>query len=89
MSPLTAARVQMELSLGFHMLFASVGMALPVMLLIVERRWIRGRDPDALALAKTWSKATAVLFAIGAVSGTALSFERGLLWPGFMALAGP
>jgi cytochrome d ubiquinol oxidase subunit I len=89
MSPLTAARVQMELSLGFHMLFASVGMALPVMLLIVERRWIRGRDPDALALAKTWSKATAVLFAIGAVSGTALSFELGLLWPGFMALAGP
>jgi cytochrome bd-type quinol oxidase subunit 1 len=72
------------------MLFASVGMALPVMLLIVERRWIRGRDPDALALTKTWSKATtAVLFAIGAVSGTALSFELGLLWPGFMALAGP
>ena len=89
MDPLTAARVQMELSLGFHMLFASVGMALPVMLLIVERRWIRRGDPDALALAKTWSKATAVLFAIGAVSGTALSFELGLLWPGFMALAGP
>ena len=89
MSSLTAARVQMELSLGFHMLFASVGMALPVMLLIVERRWLRTGDRDALALAKTWSKATAVLFAIGAVSGTALSFELGLLWPGFMAVAGP
>ena len=89
MSPLTAARLQMELSLGFHMIFASVGMALPVMLLIVERRWMRTGDPDALALAKTWSKATAVLFAIGAVSGTALSFELGLLWPRFMAMAGP
>src|SRR5918993_5597118 len=89
MDALTAARVQMELSLGFHMLFASVGMALPVMLLIVERRWMRSGDPDALALAKTWSKATAVLFAIGAVSGTALSFELGLLWPRFMALARP
>jgi cytochrome d ubiquinol oxidase subunit I len=89
LSSLTAARVQMELSLGFHMLFASVGMALPVMLLIVERRWMRTGDRDALALAKTWSKATAVLFAIGAVSGTALSFELGLLWPRFMEVAGP
>ena len=89
MSPLTAARVQMELSLGFHMLFAAVGMALPIMLLIVERRWMRTGDRDALALAKTWSKATAVLFAIGAVSGTALSFELGLLWPRFMEVAGP
>src|SRR3989337_247632 len=89
MSPLTAARVQMELSLGFHMIFASVGMALPLMLLMVERRWMRTGDRDALALAKTWSKATAVLFAIGAVSGTALSFELGLLWPRFMEMAGP
>jgi len=89
LSSLTAARVQMELSLGFHMLFASVGMALPVMLLIVERRWMRTGDRDALELAKTWSKATAVLFAIGAVSGTALSFELGLLWPRFMEVAGP
>jgi cytochrome d ubiquinol oxidase subunit I len=88
MDTLTAARAQMELSLGFHMLFAAVGMALPVMLLIVEWRWLRTGDRDALALAKTWSKATAVLFAIGAVSGTALSFELGLLWPGFMAMAG-
>jgi cytochrome d ubiquinol oxidase subunit I len=71
------------------MIFAAVGMALPVMLLIVERRWRRTGDPDALALARTWSKATAVLFAIGAVSGTALSFELGLLWPKFMAFAGP
>jgi cytochrome d ubiquinol oxidase subunit I len=89
MTSLTAARLQMELSLGFHMLFAAVGMALPVMLLIVERRWMRTGDRNALALAKTWSKATAVLFAIGAVSGTALSFELGLLWPRFMAVAGP
>ena len=89
MSPLTAARVQMELSLGFHMLFAAVGMAMPVMLLIAEWRWMRYGDGDALALARTWSKLTAVVFAIGAVSGTALSFELGLLWPRFMGFAGP
>src|SRR5918992_797143 len=79
----------MEVSLGFHMLFAAIGMAMPVMLLIVERRWMRYGDRDALALARTWSKLTAVLFAIGAISGTALSFELGLLWPRFMAFAGP
>lgn len=89
MSPLTAARVQMELSLGFHMLFAAVGMAMPVMMIIAERRWMRYRDADALGLARTWARLTAVVFAIGAVSGTALSFELGLLWPRFMAFAGP
>jgi cytochrome d ubiquinol oxidase subunit I len=89
MSALTAARLQMELSLGFHMIFAAIGMAMPVMMLIAERRWTAHHDRDALALARTWSKLTAVTFAIGAVSGTALSFELGLLWPRFMAFAGP
>jgi cytochrome bd ubiquinol oxidase subunit I len=89
MSALTAARIQMELSLGFHMIFAAVGMAMPVMMLVAEWRWIRRRDAAALALARTWATLTAVIFAIGAVSGTALSFELGLLWPRFMEVAGP
>lgn len=89
MSPLAAARVQMELSLGFHMIFAAIGMAMPVMMLIAEWRWIRHREAESLALARAWATLTAVLFAIGAVSGTALSFELGLLWPRFMAFAGP
>src|SRR5918994_3798166 len=89
MSSLTAARIQMELSLGFHMIFAAIGMAMPVMMIIAERRWRRHHDADARALAHTWAKLTAVTFAIGAVSGTALSFELGLLWPRFMAFAGP
>src|SRR5690554_5905626 len=89
MSELFAARTQMALSLGFHIVFAAVGMALPLMMLAAERQWLRRGDPDALELAKTWAKVTAVLFAIGAVSGTALSFELGLLWPTFMEFAGP
>lgn len=89
MDTLTAARIQMEVSLGFHMVFAAVGMAMPLMMLIAEWRHLRTGDPAALHLAKTWAKVTAVLFAIGAVSGTALSFELGLLWPRFMAFAGP
>ena len=89
MSPLTAARIQMELSLGFHMIFAAIGVAMPLLMLIAEWRWIRRQDADARRLAHMWAKLTAVTFAIGAVSGTALSFELGLLWPRFMAFAGP
>lgn len=89
MDTLTAARAQMEISLGFHMLFAAAGMALPLMMLIAEARWLRTGDPVLLHLARTWGKVAAVLFAIGAVSGTALAFELGLLWPRFMAFAGP
>ena len=89
MDELTAARVQMEMSLGFHMIFAAAGVALPAMMLIAEWRWLQTREPSYRQLARTWAKAGAVLFAIGAVSGTALSFELGLLWPAFMAFAGP
>lgn len=89
MDAVLAARTQMALSLAFHMIFASVGMAMPLMMLVAEARWLRAGDAEALALARTWAKVTAVLFAIGAVSGTALSFELGLLWPRFMAMAGP
>jgi cytochrome d ubiquinol oxidase subunit I len=89
MDPLTAAREQMEISLGFHMIFAAAGMALPVMMLVAEGAWLRTGDPGLLDLAHTWGRVTAVLFAIGAVSGTALALELGLLWPTFMAFAGP
>ncbi len=89
MTPLTAARIQMELSLGFHMIFAAIGVAMPLLMVIAEWRWIRCQDADARRLARVWARLTAVTFAIGAVSGTALSFELGLLWPRFMAFAGP
>ncbi len=89
MSDLFAARSQMAMSLGFHIIFAVVGIGMPVLMVLAERRWIRGGDPLDLELAKRWSKGTAILFAVGAVSGTVLSFELGLLWPGFMEQAGP
>src|SRR5260370_42295990 len=89
MSDLLAARLQMAWSLAFRIVFAAIGIALPVMMVIAEWRWPRTRDPVCLELAKRWAKGSAILFAVGAVSGTALSFELGLLWPRFMALAGP
>ena len=79
----------MAISLGFHILLAVTGMAMPLLMVISEALWLRTKDNLYLALAKRWSKGTAILFAVGAVSGTSLSFELGLLWPKFMAFSGP
>jgi cytochrome d ubiquinol oxidase subunit I len=80
---LLAARYQMALSLGWHIVLAAFGVAFPLMIFVLHRRGLRG-DEAALRLAKRWSKVAGVLFAIGAVSGTILSFEMGMLWPGLM-----
>lgn len=88
MSDLLAARAQMAMSLGFHIIFAVLGIGMPLLMVLSERQWLRTRDPVWLDLTKRWSKGTAILFAVGAVSGTVLSFELGLLWPAFMEYAG-
>jgi cytochrome d ubiquinol oxidase subunit I len=84
---LLPAREQMGFSLGWHIILAAFGVAFPAMIFVVHRRGLRG-DEVALRLARRWSKVAAVLFAIGAVSGTVLSFEMGLLWPGLMGRFG-
>src|SRR3982751_3916859 len=89
MTDLFAARTQMALSLGFHIVFAEIGIAMPLLMTLAEWRWRRTGDAVYLELAKRWAKGSAILFAVGAVSGTVLSFELGLLWPRFMELAGP
>lgn len=89
MSDLLAARSQMAVSLAFHIVFAVIGIAMPLLMVVAEWRWQRTRDPIYLDLAKRWARGTAILFAVGAVSGTVLSFELGLLWPRFMEVAGP
>lgn len=72
----------MAISLAFHIIFAVVGIGMPALMVIAEWRWLRTRDPMLLELAKRWANGTAILFAVGAVSGTVLSFELGLLyWP--------
>src|SRR3954465_1080395 len=88
MSDLFAARTQMAMSLGFHIVFAEIGIAMPLLMVLAEWRWWRTGDPACLELARRWAKGTAILFAVGAVSGTVLSFELGLLWPRFMEFAG-
>jgi cytochrome d ubiquinol oxidase subunit I len=88
MNDLMAARWQMGTSLGFHIIFAALGIGLPLMMVIAEGLYLRTGNRAWLALARRWSKAFAILFAVGAVSGTILSFELGLLWPRFMEYAG-
>ncbi len=83
------ARWLMGTSLAFHIVFAAVGVAMPLLMVIAEWRWRRTRAPEYLDLARRWAKGTAILFAVGAVSGTVISFELGLLWPHFMRFAGP
>jgi cytochrome bd ubiquinol oxidase subunit I len=83
-----AARSQMGMSLAFHIIFAAIGVSLPLMMTISEWRWRSTGDPAYLLLAKRWAKGTTILFAVGAISGTVLSFELGLLWPQFMQHAG-
>ena len=80
---LLPARYQMAISLGWHILIAAFGVGFPAMIFVAHRRGLRG-DPAGLVLAQRWAKVSGVLFALGAVSGTILSFELGLLWPGMM-----
>src|SRR5438874_6258082 len=78
----------MGTSLAFHIVFAVLGVGLPLLMLVAEGLWLRTQDEGWLNLARRWSKAFGILFAVGAVSGTVLSFELGLLWPSFMAWSG-
>ena len=87
-SNLVAAREQMAFTLAFHILLVPIGVAFPTITLIANWRGVRNRDEIALLLARRWSKVMAVTFAVGAVTGTVLSFELGLLWPGLMGKFG-
>lgn len=87
-SDFIAARLQMELSLGWHIVIACFGVGFPVLAVLAEWRWLRTGDEAYRLLALRWAKALAVLFAVGAVSGTILSFEFGILWPGLMGRFG-
>ena len=88
MSDFFFARSQMAMSLAFHIVFAALGIGMPLLMVMAEAAYLRTGKPVYLELGKRWAKGTAILFAVGAVSGTVLAFELGLLWPGFMGKAG-
>ncbi|MEH6679884.1 MAG: cytochrome ubiquinol oxidase subunit I [Sediminicola sp.] len=89
MENLDYARLQMAFTLGFHIIFACIGMVMPFFMVVSHYKWLKTRKAVYLKLTKAWVKGVAIFFVIGAVSGTALSFELGMLWPEFMKHAGP
>ncbi|RZM26583.1 MAG: cytochrome ubiquinol oxidase subunit I [Pedobacter sp.] len=89
MNDFLAARLQMAFSLGFHIVFACIGMVMPFFMTVAHFIWLKTGKPVYRDVTKAWSKGVAIFFATGAVSGTVLSFELGLLWPKFMEHAGP
>lgn len=88
MTDLLFARTQMGMSLAFHIIFAVLGIGMPVLMVVSEILYRRRGHAAYLELARRWAAGTAIIFAVGAVSGTVLSFELGLLWPRFMEFAG-
>jgi cytochrome d ubiquinol oxidase subunit I len=82
--PVPWARAQMAFTLACHIILVPLGVSWAFMALIANYRGIKRGDAEALQLAQRWSKYMAVTFAVGAVTGTVLSFEFGLLWPRFM-----
>jgi cytochrome bd ubiquinol oxidase subunit I len=85
---LLEARQLQALSFAVHIPLVCFGIAFPAIVLFTEGLWLRTGNPVYKALAKRWSKVMLILFAVGVVTGTILSFELGLLWPNFMATFG-
>jgi len=89
MDDFIAARSQMALSLGFHIIFSCIGMVMPFFMAVSHWYWLKTNHIVYKNITRAWSQGVAIFFATGAVSGTVLSFELGLLWPTFMRHAGP
>src|SRR5260370_5812016 len=88
MSDFLFARSQMAMSLAFHIVFAALGIGMPLLMSMAEGMHLRTKQPVYLDLCKRWAKGTAILFAVGAVSGKVTSFEAGFLLPRFLDHSG-
>ncbi len=89
MDDFIAARSQMALSMAFHIVFACIGMVMPFFMAVSHYLYLQTNNITYRNITQAWTKGVAIFFATGAVSGTVLSFELGLLWPKFMEHAGP
>src|SRR5437588_4864788 len=87
-SYLLEAREMQALSFAVHIVLVCFGIAFPLMVLLVEFLFLRTGDDLYRTLARRWTKVMVALFAVGVITGTILSFEMGLLWPGFTATFG-
>ncbi|MCZ8513401.1 cytochrome ubiquinol oxidase subunit I [Paenibacillus filicis] len=86
--PTLYARILTGLTLGFHIIFATIGVGVPVMIAIAEWLGIRRKDPHYLLLARRWARGFTITVAVGVVTGTSIGLQLNLLWPSFMQIAG-
>ena len=85
---LLPSRIQMAFTLAYHVLLVPLGVDFPALTLVMEAIGIWRKDAVALRIARRWSVVMAVQFAVGAVTGTIVSFEFGILWPRLMGRFG-
>lgn len=86
--PVLYSRLLTSLTLGFHIIFATIGVGIPLLIALAEWTGIRRGDEHYLLLARRWARGFAVTVAVGVVTGTAIGFQLNLLWPSFMRVAG-
>jgi cytochrome bd ubiquinol oxidase subunit I len=82
------SRVLTELTLSFHIIYATVGVGIPIMIMIAQWVGIKKQDEHYILLARRWTRGFVITVAVGVVTGTAIGLQLSLLWPNFMELAG-
>lgn len=82
------SRVLTELTLSFHIIYATIGVGIPLMIMIAQWVGIKNNDEHYILLARRWTRGFVITVAVGVVTGTAIGLQLSLLWPNFMQLAG-
>jgi cytochrome d ubiquinol oxidase subunit I len=82
------SRVLTELTLSFHIIYATIGVGVPLMIMIAQWVGIKKNDEHYILLARRWTRGFVITVAVGVVTGTAIGLQLSLLWPNFMELAG-
>ena len=88
MNSVEISRFLTGMTLGVHIIFATIGVGMPLMFAIAEFLGIKKKDPKYIALAKRWSKGYTITVAVGVVTGTIIGLQLSLVWPTFMKMGG-
>ncbi|WP_461676135.1 cytochrome ubiquinol oxidase subunit I [Staphylococcus warneri] len=88
MDSVEMSRLLTGMTLAVHIIFATIGVGMPLMFVIAEFLGIRNNDAHYIALAKRWSKGYTVTVAVGVVTGTIIGLQLSLVWPTFMKMGG-
>lgn len=84
----TLSRLLTSMTLGFHIIFATIGVGMPLMIAIAEGLGILKKDNYYTLMARRWARGYTITVAVGVVTGTCIGLQLSLLWPSFMRIAG-